>query len=78
MIFNIVQPMKVHPRVEPILYGIIVFVIFYILTLVLKLITHQFPTVLSFETLFPKKDILLGLAVAVILTFTHQRKKKLK
>lgn len=70
--------MKVHPKIEPILYGIVVFVIFYILTLVLKLITHQFPMVLSFETLFPKKDLLLGLGVAVVLTFTHQRKKKLQ
>jgi len=70
--------MKVHPKVEPLLCGIIVFAIFYILTLVLKLITQQFPTVLSFETLFPKKDLLLGLGVAAVLTFTHQRKKKLK
>jgi hypothetical protein len=70
--------MKVHPRIEPLLYGIIVFAIFYILTLALKLITHQFPTVLSFETLFPKKDLLLGLGVSAVLTFTHQRKMKLK
>lgn len=70
--------MTIPPKIQPILYGIGVFVVFTTLVTILKLITHRIPTDAEYFGLFTKKDFLLGALVAVVLTFSHERKKKLK
>ncbi|MDP4239837.1 MAG: hypothetical protein Q8904_10265 [Bacteroidota bacterium] len=66
------------PRLKPFLYGLGVFVIYILLVLALRQVTNHVPTDYEYFGLFSKKDILLGLVLAIILTFTHIQKKKLK
>jgi hypothetical protein len=60
------------------LYGLGVFVVFITIALILKRITNQVPTETEIFWLFTKTDLLLGLAVAVAVTFSHEKKKRLK
>lgn len=66
------------PKIQPILYAVSAFIVFTILSVLLKFITNHRPTDDEYFGLFGKKDILLGALVALILTFSHERKKKLK
>ena len=70
--------MTINSKLRPIIYGLGVFVIFTVLAIALKLITKHTPTETEYFGLISKKDILLGLLLAVVLSFTHERKKKLK
>ena len=70
--------MSISPKLRPILYGFGVFAVFTILSVVLKIITHRVYTDAQYLGIFSNKDLLLGLVVALVLTFTHERKKKLK
>ena len=70
--------MSISPKLQPILYGLGVFAVFVILSVVLKIITHQVSPDAQYLGILSNKDLLLGLIVAVILTFTHVRKRKLK
>jgi len=70
--------MAIPPKLQPILYGVGVFVVFTTLVIVMKLVTHRISVDAEYFGLFTKKDLLLGAAVAIILTFSHERKKKLK
>ena len=60
------------------LYGLGVFVVFITIALVLKRTTNQVPTENEIFGLFTKTDLLLGFAVAVAVTFSHEKKKRLK
>ncbi len=60
------------------LYGLGVFVVFITIALILKRTTNQVPTEDEIFGLFTKTDLLLGLAVAVAVTFSHEKKKSLK
>lgn len=66
-----------HPIIRTFLYGLIVFIIFMVLAVVLKLVTHRVDENALFG-LITKNDFLMGLVVAVFVTFSHERKKKLK
>ena len=70
--------MSIHPKLKAVLYGFSVFVIFVIFVIVLRKVTNHIPTEFEYFNLISKKDILLGLLLAIVLTFTHERKKKLK
>jgi len=70
--------MLIPPKLQPILYGLGVFAVFTILSVALKIITHRVSTDAQYLGIFSNKDLLLGLVVALVLTFTHERKKKLK
>ena len=67
-----------HPIIKTGLYGLSVFAIFTILAIVLRLVTNHTPVEGEYFGLISNKDILLGCALAFVLTFTHERKKKLK
>ncbi|HLP05082.1 MAG TPA: hypothetical protein VK152_06610 [Paludibacter sp.] len=66
--------MSIHPRLKPVLYGLSIFVVFIVLTFILRVATHH--TQPGFCGMFTYRDLLLGALVAGILTFTHERKKK--
>ena len=67
-----------HPILKTIIFGSGVFVIFTTIAIILKLVSKQTPAVDSYIGLFTNSDIMLGLVVAVVVTFSHERKKKLK
>jgi len=67
-----------HPKIKILLYGLSVFLIYTVLAIVLRLITHHVPTEEEYFGLISNKDLLLGLMLALVLTFTHERRKKLK
>lgn len=67
-----------NSKLKPILYGLSVFAIYTILILILRYFSHFKPDDSEILGVFSKNDILLGVLVAVVLTFSHERKKKLK
>ena len=67
-----------HPKVKIILYGLSVFIIYTILAIILRRVTHHIPTEEEYFGLLSNKDLLLGLFLAVVLTFTHEQKKRLR
>jgi len=67
-----------HPAIKTFLYGLSVFVIYAIFVLILRHVINHISTNYEYFGLFSKKDILLGLALSILLTFSHERKKKLK
>ncbi len=60
------------------LYGLVVFCVYILLTWVLKLIAHKMPESDAFLGIFTSTDLWLGLAIAVILTYSHYMKMKIK
>lgn len=66
-----------HPFIKTILYGLGVFVIFIILAVVLKLLTHRVDENAYFG-IITKNDLLMGIVVALFVSLSHERKKKLK
>lgn len=70
--------MTIPPKLQPILYGLGVFVVFTTLMVILKLTTNRIPAETDYFGLFTNQDLFLGLVVAAVLTFSHERKKKLK
>jgi hypothetical protein len=67
-----------HPKLKIVLYGVIVFILYTILAIVLRKVTHHIPTEEEYFGLLSNKDLFLGLLLAVVLTFTHEQKKRLK
>ena len=67
-----------HPKVKIVLYGLSVFIIYTILAVILRKVTHHIPTEEEYFGLLSNKDLLLGLLLAVVLTFTHEQKKRLR
>jgi len=70
--------MKIHPRLKPVIYGLSVFAIFMSVCLILKIFTHRVTPLDIYFGLLSNKDILIGLSIAVLLTFIHEQKKRLK
>jgi len=60
------------------LYGLGVFFVFITIAIILKRSTNQLPTENDIFGLFTRTDLLLGLVVAFVVTFSHEKKKKLK
>jgi hypothetical protein len=67
-----------NPKLKTILYGLGVFAVYIALIVILRLISGKVPENAEIFGFFSRNDFLLGLAVAVILTFSHERKKRLK
>ena len=67
-----------QPKLKIILYGLSVFVIYLILAIALRMLTHHVPASDEYFGLISQKDLLFGLVLAIVLTFTHERKKRLK
>lgn len=67
-----------HPKLKIILYGLSVFVIYTILAIALRMITHHVPTEDEYLGLISKKDILIGLMLTFVLTFAHERRQNLE
>lgn len=65
-------------KFKPVLYGVVVFAIYALLTFILRLITGRMPENPEFLGIYTSNDLLLGLVVSVVLTLSHQRKKKFK
>lgn len=70
--------MSIPPKLQPILYGIGAFALFTLLSIILKIATNHQSTENEYFGIISNKELLLGAVVAIILTFTHERKKKLK
>ena len=60
------------------LYGAGVFCIYALLTWILKLVAKKMPEGDAFLGIFTSTDLWLGLAIAVILTYSHYMKMKIK
>ena len=67
-----------HSKLKIVLYGLIVFILYTILAIIIKKVTHHIPTQEEYFGLLSNKDLLLGLLLAVVLTFTHEQKKRLQ
>lgn len=66
-----------HPIIKTILYGLGVFVIFTILAVILKLVTNKIPENAEYFGLITNGDLMIGLVVAIAVTISHERKKKI-
>lgn len=70
--------MIIPSKLQPVLYSLGAFSVFIALSLILKFITKQIPTDAEYFGILSNKDILIGVFVAIIMTFTHYQKKKIK
>lgn len=66
------------PKLKPVLYGLGVFAVYAILTYVLRIFFDRTSTDAEFLGIYSKNDLLIGVLVAVVLTFSHERKKNIK
>jgi hypothetical protein len=66
------------PKFKPVIYGIGVFAIYALLTYILRLISNRMPEDAEFFGVYTTNDLLLGLVVAIILTISRERKRRLK
>lgn len=69
--------MNIHPKLKPVIHGVTVYVIYIIITFILKYFTHKTMLGDEYFGVFTKNDLLLGLVVAIVVTFTHEQKKRL-
>ncbi len=67
-----------QPKLKTVLYGLSVFAIFTILAVALRYFTNSTAQDLEYFGLFSKKDLFLGLIVALVVTFNHERKMNSK
>ena len=61
-----------------IIYAISTFLVFLLLTWILRLMAGKLPIENGILGVFKNSDLLLGLVVAVAVTFSHIQKRKLK
>jgi hypothetical protein len=64
--------------VKKLFFGLVAFIIFTLIAVILKYTTGQLPQEDAFLGIFTETDLLLGLVVAVVVTFSHERRKNLK
>jgi len=63
--------------VKTILYGLGVFVVFTVLATGLKFASNNMPIDADYFGLFTNNDLILGGIVAVVVTISHERKKRI-
>lgn len=63
---------------EILIYGLGVFAVYAILTYVLRVLFNRAAVDAELFGVYSKNDLLVGVLVAVVLTFSHQRKKNIK
>jgi hypothetical protein len=66
------------PIVKTLLFGAGAFVVFTVIAVILKFATGQLPQEDAIFGIFTQTDFLLGLVVAIVVTFSHERRKNLK
>ena len=66
-----------HPKLKTGLYGLSILVIYAIIVFVLRRIVNHNPIDYEYFGVYSQKDVLLGLGLAIALTFAHERKKNL-
>ena len=64
-------------KLSPLLYGLGVFAVYALLTLALRYAFKITPTDVVFLDVYSTKDLLIGVAVSVALTVSHERKKRM-
>lgn len=67
-----------NSRLKFIIYAISTFLVFLLLTWILRLMAGKLPIENGILGVFKNSDLLLGLVVAVAVTFSHIQKRKLK
>ena len=67
-----------NSRLKFIIYAISTFLVFLLLTWILRLMAGKLPIEDGILGVFKNSDLLLGLVVAVAVTFSHIQKRKLK
>jgi len=67
-----------HPKLQTLLFGLGVFVVFTTFAVVLRQLTSITVENLEYFGLLSKRDIFLGLIVALVVTFNHERRKNSK
>jgi len=70
--------MSIHPKLKPFLYGLVFFFIFMSISVFLKLVSHRVYSDAEYFGVISNKDLMLGLLIAFVVSFTHQQKKRLK
>jgi hypothetical protein len=63
--------------IKTILFGIGVFAVFSVITVILKLVTHHVATENEFLGFFTQSDLGLGLIVAFVVTLSYEKRKRL-
>ena len=63
---------------EVLIYGLGVFAVYAILTYLLRVFFNRAAVDAEFFGIYSKNDLFVGVLVAVVLTFSHQRKKNIK
>ena len=67
-----------NSTIKLIIYAISTFLVFLLLTWILRLMAGKLPIEDGILGVFKNSDLLLGLVVAVAVTFSHIQKRKLK
>lgn len=65
-------------KIKLLLYGVSSFLVFGLLTWILKLIYGKLPIEGAFLGVFTNNDLLLALLVTVLLTVSYHQKRKIK
>lgn len=68
--------MNLQSRLKSLRYAMGVFVVFIIFTLILRFLTKGVPDKINWAQLFTEKELLMGLIIAVMVTFMHIQKMK--
>ena len=67
-----------NSTIKLIIYALSTFLVFLLLTWILRLMAGKLPIENGILGVFKNSDLLLGLVVAVAVTFSHIQKRKLK
>lgn len=70
--------MTIHPKLKPVIFGFVAFLIFTSVSVILKLITNLKSSDNIYFNILSNKDLMIGVGVAFLVTFSNERKKKLK
>lgn len=67
-----------NSKLKTVIYAISVFLIFMLLTWILRLMAGKLPIEDGFLGVYKNSDLFLGIVVAAIVTLSHLQKRKLK
>ncbi|HZK68301.1 MAG TPA: hypothetical protein VFC36_01760 [Paludibacter sp.] len=67
-----------YSKLQTVLFGLGVFAVFTTFAVALRYFTSSIPQNLEYFGIISKSDIVLGLIVALVVTFNHERKKNSK
>lgn len=70
--------MTIHPNIKTLLYALTAFLIFMAFSVILKLISNRHSSEDIYFNIISNKDLLIGAGVALIVTLSNERRKKLK